>query len=484
MTRYLTDAAKLIDARSSRSTQRKVGASDIGVCRRRAGYVHHRTEVSNPENLTGLPAVVGTWIHKGALSTMQRLWGTVIETRVEDDLLRGHVDGLDLPNDLRVKAGLPENEWAPDVVEVDDLKTKRDARAVDYVRNRGPKRSELFQVHLYSDLIRRGKIKPIQRQARLAELGPLEVETVRLRYFPRTGEEREASAEFVHTQPFDPDIAAEAWSWVEQVSRSTRPEDLPRDEDGPGLSVACDHCPFRRECWGEEDGAAPQSQLIVTDADLARVLRAYDVARTDERDAKHRKDVARATLDATAPAIYVNPQDDTAYRLGWSGGNVRDPEIDYEALLERFRQMQALYREADLEVPEIPYKDRGPSARTIAVTVWDPPEPLCGKPVGDPEAFAWLAPPGDDRRWWVQNRPRGGWTGYEDADLAADETALELTAGAFAKRFPSYVEERARCIHKRGHSGDCVPPDVVVELDTEGLADLDHDDWPDVDLTG
>jgi hypothetical protein len=302
VTRLLTEAAKVVDARSARSRQRKVGASEIGVCRRRAAYSHHGHPVSDPHNVTGLPAIAGTWFHKGALDTMRREWGTLIETRVEDDLIRGHVDALDLPNELRVAAGLEEHPLAPDEPEVDDLKTRRDARMVDYVRNRGPKRGELFQVHLYADLLRRGAVKPIARQAGLAALGPLEVDTVRLRYLPRTGEE---DSEYVHEQPFDPDVAAEAWSWVQQVAGSSSPEEVPRDQDGPGLSVACDHCPFVTACWGEASSHAPQAQLVVTDADLAATLAAYDEARTIVREAQADKDLARAKLDATRPAIYL-----------------------------------------------------------------------------------------------------------------------------------------------------------------------------------
>jgi hypothetical protein len=463
VTRLLGDAAKLIDSRSARSRQKKVGASEIGVCRRRAAYVHHGTPISNPENVTGLPAVVGTWIHKGALDTMHRLWGTLIETRVENPFLRGHVDGIDLPNGLRVAAGLDEHPEAPDVVEVDDLKTKRDARMVEYVRNRGPKRSELFQVHLYGGMLRRGEVKPIQRQAKLAAVGPLDVQRVRLRYFPRTGEE---NVEYPYEQDFDPDIEAEALDWVAQVNASKKPEDVPRDEDGPGLSIACDHCPFRRECWGDEDGEyAVQSQLIVNDSDLARVLAEYDEGRALEREGKALKDRARAILDATKPAIYTD--DEIAFMLKWSGGNTREPAVDQDLLLERFLQMQELYRRAGLEPPQVPYREAGKSPRTISVTRWDPPEEACGKPVGAPVEYDAM-----DGSVWLQDRPRGGWTGVESA---TGEEAL-LTARQFAARFPDYVEPRPPCVLKKGHSGapeTCRAADFIVPLDAN---DTDEED--------
>lgn len=457
--RLLGDAAKVVDARRSRSVQRKVGASEIGVCRRRAGYSHHGTPVSNPENVTGLAAIAGTWWHKGALQTMRSEWGALIETRVEDETVRGHVDAIELPNDWRIRAGLPEVDDPVEAIVVDDLKTKRDARMVDYVRNRGPKRSDLFQPHIYARLLRDGKVKPIERQAKLAAVGPLPVEVIRLRYMARTGEE---DAEFVHEQPYDEELAAEAWEWVAQVAASKRPEDLPRDEPGPGLSVACDHCPFRRECWGEENGHAPQALLLVDDRDLARVLADYDNARTDEQDASARKALARAVLDATRPAIYVDPAEDVAFKLGWSGGRMLDPQIDQDELLRRFQAMQALYREAGLEVPEVPYHEPRPSARSLRVTRWEVPEVACGKPIGPPVPYE--PPDAPEGVFWLQDRPRGGWT---RTDHEGNESTF--TAGQAAKAIPDYEDPRPRCVLGKGHSGGadaCKPSMFVTELDT------------------
>lgn len=445
----LAAAARAVDGRSTRSRQRKVGASEIGVCRRRAGYSHHGTPVSDPDNLSGVAAINGTWIHKGALDTMRRQWGTLIETRLENDVLRGHADGIDLPNDWRIRAGLEPHPLAPDVVAVDDLKTKRDGRQVAHVRNVGPKRSELFQGHLYAGMIRRGEWSKIQRFAHLAALGPVPVEIVRLRYWSRAGEQDDEAQEYPYEQPFDQDIEDEALEWVDQVARSATPEELPRDQDGPGLSTACDHCPFLGECWGEAGERRPQSLLIVTDADLAEQLAEYDRARDLEREASARKDRARAILDATEPAIYTDGAE-LAFKLAWSGGKTGDPKPDVDAML-------ALFRDAGLEVPMLEAK---PSARTIQLVRWDVPEVECGKPVGDPADYPHED---DDGLQWLQDRPRGGWTGRTTPDHSSGQ---ELTAGQFLKRFPDYVEPRPPCILKKGHSGACWPADALRELDT------------------
>lgn len=455
MARMLGDAAKAVDRRRRRSRQKKVGASEIGVCRRRAGYSHHNTPRSDPENATGIQAILGTWLHAGALHTMAREWGSLVETTVENETLRGHVDAIELPNALRVKAGFPEVEDAPDVVEVDDLKSKRDGKMVAYVRNRGPKRSDLFQPHLYGRMLRAGQVKPVKKHEKaLASLGPLDVQTIRLRYFSRAGESDGQVQEYIYEQPYDEAVADEAWEWVEQVAASKAPEDLPRDEDGPGLSIVCDNCPFVTACWGEAAGHAVQTQLIVTDADLAATMRDYDEARTLESEAAERKSLARAKLDATRPAIYVDGGD-LSYKVGWSGGRMGDPKPDLDAMID-------LFREAGLEVP---YLEAKPTARSIQVTRWDVPDEHCGKPVGEAEPYT---PDGD---FWLQDRQRGGWTCYRvmehsgnpEEPVSYSHVQNELTAGEFTKRFPDYVEPRPPCILKKGHSGEC-RPDAFIEI--------------------
>lgn len=463
--RSLAEAARAVDGRSTRSKQRKVGASEIGVCRRRAGYSHHGTPYSDLDNVSGVAAINGTWIHKGALDTMRRQWGTLIETRVENDTLRGHVDGIDLPNEWRTRAGLEPIDDAPEAVEVDDLKTKRDGRLVAYVRNVGPKRSELFQAHLYGGMLRRGEVSTIKRFEYLAALGPLPVELIRLRYWSRAGEQDDAAQEYAYEQPFDPDIEAEALEWVAQVAGSSKPEDLPRDQDGPGLSIVCDNCPFVTQCWGQAGDRAPQSILIVDDADLAQRLAEYDEYRAIERDAKAKKDLARQVLDATDPAIYTDGVD-LAFKLHWSGGKTGDPKPDVDAMV-------ALFEEAGLTVP---YLEPRPSPRTIQLTRWEVPEIPCGKPVGDPYPFV------VGEVIYLQDRPRGGVTAYERVTTpemcqpehewgeVPGEKLSELTAGQFAQEHTSYVDPRPPCVLKKAHSGDCWPEATIHHLDVGAVS--------------
>ncbi|KQP81555.1 hypothetical protein [Aeromicrobium sp. Leaf291] len=365
----ITEAAVVRDNRSARSKQRKLGPSSVGTCRRLAGYQHHGTPKSNPEHGSGPAALWGTWLHKGALDAMRSEWGAIIETTVEDDVLRGHVDALHLPAELldllpaRYRNGTP----VADVPTVDDLKTRRDGRMVELVRSTGPKRSELYQTHLYADLLRSGKIKPLKRQEPLVELGPIDVQRVVLRYVARDG----SGAEYVYEQAYDPAITAEAHEWVAQVRTSESPEDLPRDQDGPGLSYVCDSCPFLRECWGEEvEGLVPQTRLIVDDADATAMLADYHRGLVLTREGDALKKRARAALDASPRAIFTDGE--RAFVLGWSGGGkVGESKPDVDAMVR-------LYEEAGLEVP---MKAPAPSRPAIAVTPYDVPDATCQKDV-------------------------------------------------------------------------------------------------------
>lgn len=341
-----------VDRRRARSVQTKLGPSAVGTCRREAGYSHHRTKPSNPENLSSMPAVVGTWMHAGGLAAIRDQWGAVIEVAVEDDELKGHIDIVRLPEALRSRLpGRYKPSLCPDVVEIEDLKTKRDQAALDRVMMLGPKRAELYQVHLYADLVRRGKVKSKpRRQAALAGLGPLDVQTVRLRYVDRISGENE----YVHQQPYDEEITQEAKGWLRQITASTSPEQLPRDEDGPGLSIICDNCPFVDACWGTDTGVKRQAILIHDDVQVEEALQVYHEQRAIEAEAKAKKDMARAMLDGSEPGIYGE------FKLGWSGGGIPKnpkPKVDVDRMTE-------LFAEAGLEIPYLPPK---PSARSINV---------------------------------------------------------------------------------------------------------------------
>jgi organic radical activating enzyme len=138
---------------------------------------------------------------------------------------------------------------------------------------------------------------------------------------------------------------------------------MPRDLDGPGLSVICDNCPFRSTCWQLDrivDDRAPQSILAPDAAAITEALRAYSDAADVESAAKKRKAKARKMLDAAEAGTYGS------FRLSWSGGNPRPPQPNPEAMVEILQ---------DLGV-EIPMRPGGRTSRTIGVTRVAPTEPM------------------------------------------------------------------------------------------------------------
>ncbi len=155
-----------------------------------------------------------------------------------------------------------------DVV-VEDVKTKS-TRALDVIVRQGPSQAEWFQVHLYAHLLRIGGLKD---HPGLPTGEPLPVDVVRLRYVGR-----EYGQVVVHQRAYDEDVTKQALAWAEDVLASTEPEAMPRDLDGPGLSIICDNCPFRTACWNLDqlsDDRAPQTILAEDTAAITEALRAY-----------------------------------------------------------------------------------------------------------------------------------------------------------------------------------------------------------------
>src|SRR5262245_21933330 len=92
----LWPAAHAADARRPRSLQTKIDASDT-VCARRAGYLlHGRTPTDTGEKRK---AILGTWLHAGILHAARVELGWIIERRVEDASIRGHIDAVQLDRD-------------------------------------------------------------------------------------------------------------------------------------------------------------------------------------------------------------------------------------------------------------------------------------------------------------------------------------------------------------------------------------------------
>ncbi|MFJ9617819.1 PD-(D/E)XK nuclease family protein [Streptomyces noursei] len=329
----LWPAAHAADARRPRSQQTKIGASDT-VCARRAGYLlHGRTPTDGGEMRK---AILGTWLHAGILAAAREEYGWVIERRVEDDTIRGHIDAVQLDAHTasrlpkRLRPSLPAEETT-----VEDVKTKSTYQW-DNVLRHGASDAEIRQVFLYADLLRTEGFAHIQGQRQLARLGPVPVGRIRFRFL-----NRDNGDDHVQEMAYSADRARGARWWVQQVRSAESPEELPRSFPGPGLSAVCDNCPFKTACWGSAlAGRRPQSMLIHDDAEREEALAQYVEVTEQMKPLKERQRFLRAQLDGSEEGVYGDNV------LSWSGGNPTKTD-DVEGMV-------ALYERAGLQVPMAP----------------------------------------------------------------------------------------------------------------------------------
>lgn len=107
---------------------------------------------------------------------------------------------------------------------------------------------------------------------------------------------------------------------------SRDPDDAKREGRGPGLSYACNRCPWLRRCWG--DDAVPgevgaQRKIAATDRGIEYALAMYAAAVELEGAAKRDKEFAKAILDAVKPGQYGSWR----YRLGRPGSVLDQDQV-------------------------------------------------------------------------------------------------------------------------------------------------------------
>ncbi|GAO08674.1 hypothetical protein TPA0598_04_03100 [Streptomyces lydicamycinicus] len=330
-------AAHDVDARRPRSLQTQLGASDT-VCGRRAAYILHG--VTPTDHADKRAAILGTFIHYGLLESARTEYGWLVERSVQDDLIRGHVDVVQL--DATTAARLPARHRPAipaDVLTVEDVKTKS-TYMWDRVLRYGATAAELRQVHLYAGALHEEGFEDVPGQRYLSRLGPLDIGRIRFRFI-----NRDSGAEHIQEIDFDPQRAAEAQWWVERVRETSDPEEMPRDFNGPGLDAICDYCPFRSLCWpGTAPGVPEQTALIHNDADREQALIDYVKGHELASEGDRIKKFARKKLDQSPAGIY-GPN-----RLSWRGGNDEEKD-DVEAMVD-------LHEVAGIPVPMKPDADR------------------------------------------------------------------------------------------------------------------------------
>lgn len=249
--------------------------SGLGGCTRACAYSIAGTEASDvPPEEEGRQAMLGTWLHDKLLPRLAEILGA----------------GAEVEKPVRLKAagititGTLDLVWGGIVW---DLKTVREFR-LHGVRRHGTVPEHESQVYGYA-LAEHQSGNPVRWVCWL--------------YFDRATGDME-----IRTEPF---TNARALSVIDRVERlkvfAADPDRAPREGRGPGLSYACNRCPWLRRCWG--DDAVPgeigaQRSIAATDLGIESALEMYARATEEESRAKLDKDFAKAILAAVPHGQY------------------------------------------------------------------------------------------------------------------------------------------------------------------------------------
>jgi len=281
-------AFRAANAKRARSQQKALGMSELGGCRRQAGFKILGVEPSNPADLRtdkyadSREAMIGTMIHETILPQIQAMSLTA---------------EIEVPVVLRFD-GLPEIPGSSDLIDqseglILDLKTSSH-NGVEFIKNRGPSKKHLWQTHGYATAAIQAGI-PITRIA--------------LVYIDRA----DGQVVYVHYQDYDPTIVTDIEEWWREVNSTDDPFTLPRDEKGPGLSKICDWCPWLNACWGPDAVAGEKGvQRVLLEEvppsarrdEVEEFLRKYKEAADREREAGEEKKFAREVLVGAESGIY------------------------------------------------------------------------------------------------------------------------------------------------------------------------------------
>lgn len=323
--REVSAAFALYEARKDRG--HGLSLSGLGGCSRVVAFKASETEPTDP-GLDGdkRQATLGTWLHRGFLPVFRlRLRGARTEVPVT---LSGA--GLTLPGHVdlwqRRRKGLGDV-----VVDVKSVKEW----GLGQVRTWGPRQVHMDQTDGYALAL---------RQTRAAD-----VRWTALVYVDRANGDSE-----VFVRPFGPREAARVMERLTLIARwRDDPLAAPRDEDGPGLSWLCDHCPWLRACWGPRAKPGDSSVLGLDPEEhdaIEAALEEYDAARAAAKAADERMKKARALLDRGRRGQYGE------MHLAWAkdspGGSIAKAGA-WDALGKAVN-LEDLAREKGVELPLTP----------------------------------------------------------------------------------------------------------------------------------
>ncbi len=263
----------MAESESRRRHPHHFGLSSVGTCRRACAYALSKTPVSDvvpPEE--GRAANLGTYQHAGLLPRVAaELPGAQIEVKV-----RLRLAGLDIPGSI----------------DLDDPLTVIDLKTVGEHRLNGVRR---VNAAYYNHRMQAGGYG----LARYQEGRPPAF--IGWHYLDRANGD-----ECIVIEPFTDAFAEEVVDRVEELADwAETPDEAPRDERGPGLSIICDGCAWLRRCWGPDaEPGSTRALRVHTDPEIEQALLDYDDARAREKQAKEDKDLAVAKFDGARYGTY------------------------------------------------------------------------------------------------------------------------------------------------------------------------------------
>lgn len=299
---------KLVDADKARprSLQTAIGVSSLGDCRRRVWHLANQDTGTN--EVTRLPAIMGTAIHAAIESAFAG--GFADRKEMDQPMLEYRVE---LPN-------LPPatiDYYDPLEYEVVDWKTIK-LSGVDYFVSK----QKRWQVQVYGYLL---------------EAAGFPVRTVSLVGIPRDGTEKDI---IIHSEPYDAAIAEEALAWLREIEAMT---EAPAPEREPN-SFCKSYCQFFGElCQGKPKDLSGEA---ITDEMASKAAKRYTQLTVEIKKLEAEKDAAKAALEGQQGVTM------DGIKVSWSEiAGRRTPDLDKIAGL------------LNVDAQELPMKQGEPSQR-------------------------------------------------------------------------------------------------------------------------
>ena len=268
----LIDILRNKDAARSRSTQKQVGPSELGGCRRKVWYRLNDQPETNDNELK-LAAIMGTAIHAEIEKALAIADPTgekyQVETEVEYDGMKAHID-----------------LWIPETGDVVDWKTVK-VKNLSYF----PSQQQRWQVQVYGYLLEKsGKGKP---------------RNVNLVAIARDGDERDVK---VHTETYDPKIAEEAMNWLSAIKESAEVPEPEKDENYCKFYCKYYDATGEMGCVGLKKERIKEAEVVIDDPDADKNALLYLQLDEEIKKLSATKESIRTSLEGFAGTTHSGVQ--------------------------------------------------------------------------------------------------------------------------------------------------------------------------------